>query len=149
MDNKYATIMRQAFFVLFEIEAHKIIEKGATVDEINAIYLKNLESQFGQSVEIPDHFKHEWKYVPHFFHTPFYCYAYAFGDLLGLSLYDLYKTQKEAFPERYHKFLAFGGSVSPIESIEKAFDVNAANESFWQRGFDIIQEEFEILKKML
>jgi oligoendopeptidase F len=149
IDNKYATIMRQAFFVIFEKDVHDLIPKGATSKQIDELYLSNLKMQFGNSVEIPEMFKHEWKYVPHFFHTPFYCYAYAFGDLLGLSLFDLYKKDETGFPPKFMNFLALGGSCSPIEAIETSFGISVRTEQFWQKGFDIIREDLDLLKKMI
>lgn len=148
IDNKYGTIMRQAFFVIFEKDAHELISKGATTAEIDALYMKNLESQFENELEVPDLFKNEWKYIPHFFHTPFYCYAYAFGDLLGLSLFDLYKRDEKGFPPKFMNFLALGGSCSPAEAVEKSFEISLKDEGFWQKGFDIIREDLDLLKKM-
>ncbi len=149
IDNKYATIMRQAFFVIFEKDVHELIPKGATSKQIDDLYMSNLKMQFGNAVEIPEMFKHEWKYVPHFFHTPFYCYAYAFGDLLGLSLFDLYKKDEKGFPQKFMNFLAVGGSCAPIEAIESSFEISVKNQEFWQKGFDIIREDLDLLKKMI
>ena len=149
IDNKYATIMRQAFFVIFEKDAHELITNGATASELDSLYLSNLKDQFDTAVELPDLFKHEWKYVPHFFHTPFYCYAYAFGDLLGLSLFDLYKKDQNGFPSKFMNFLSLGGSCSPTEAVESSFGISLEDERFWQRGFDIIREDLDLLKNML
>ena len=83
IDDLYATIMRQSFFTLFEIEAHKQIAQSTTIEEISKTYSHNLKEQFGNSVDISDDFALEWSCIPHFFHTPFYCYAYSFGNLLS------------------------------------------------------------------
>ncbi|MGH9923447.1 MAG: M3 family oligoendopeptidase, partial [Nitrososphaerales archaeon] len=89
IDDMYATIMRQAYFTLFEIEVHSAIaEENATVDQVSEIYLNNLKDQFGNSLTITPDFQWEWLYISHFYHTPFYCYAYSFGNLLVLSLYQ-------------------------------------------------------------
>ena len=88
IDDMYATIMRQAYFTLFEFDAHKMIpEQNATIDDVSELYFNNLNEQLGKSIDISHDFKWEWLYIPHFYHTPFYCYAYSFGNLLVMSLY--------------------------------------------------------------
>ena len=77
IDDLYATILRQSFFTIFEIDAHKQIGNGTTIDEISKTYLQNLKQQFGKSVNVTDDFAIEWSCIPHFYHTPFYCYAYS------------------------------------------------------------------------
>lgn len=137
VDNAYATIMRQIFFALFEREAHEMIQKGASVDELAEAYWKNLKTQFGDAMEIADEFRWEWVGIPHIFKTPFYVYAYAFGLLLVLSLYQQYKAEGEAFKPRYLKILAAGGSASPAEILAEAgVDIHSA--AFWQGGFDVL-----------
>lgn len=77
MNDSYATIIRQAFFVLYELEAHELIAQGVNVDELGEKYLANLRSQFGDSLAVPDNFGYEWLSIPHIYQTPFYCYSYA------------------------------------------------------------------------
>ncbi len=86
LDNAYATVVRQAYFARFEIEAHRLLADGAPVSEVHAAYLKTLTDQFGDAVSVPEDFRFEWLMVPHFYHTPFYVYAYAFGQLLVYAL---------------------------------------------------------------
>ncbi|MBT3714527.1 MAG: M3 family oligoendopeptidase, partial [Anaerolineae bacterium] len=100
VDDSYATIMRQAYFSLFERKAHQMVKENASVDELAAAYLENLATQFGDSMEISDEFKWEWVSIPHIYHTPFYVYAYAFGQLLVLSLYKQFKAEGEVFKPR-------------------------------------------------
>ena len=105
IDNLYATIIRQAYFTLFEINAHKAIgENNATIDAVAKIYIDNLKEQFGTAVTISPDFEWEWIYIPHFYHTPFYTYAYSFGNLLVLSLYRRYKLEdRSSFVPKYFK----------------------------------------------
>lgn len=139
VDDAYATIMRQAFFAQFERQAHDMISEGQTPDQISEAYYKNLETQFGDAVSLSEEFKWEWVSIPHFYHAPFYVYAYAFGQLLVLSLYQQYKKEKEAFVPRYLEILAAGGSRSPVEILGDAgIDVHRAG--FWQGGFNVIQD---------
>jgi oligoendopeptidase F len=139
VDDAYATVMRQAYFVLFEREAHDLIEQGQTIDALSSRYMANLEEQFGQAVELSDEFRWEWVSIPHIYRTPFYCYAYSFGQLLVLALYRQYQAEGESFIPRYLKILAYGGSKSPAEILDEA-GIDVASAAFWQGGFDVIAD---------
>jgi len=137
VDDAYATIMRQSFFALFEREAHKMIQEGAIIDDLSEMYLKNLGKQFGKAVSISDEFRWEWVSIPHFYHTPFYVYAYSFGQLLVLSLYQRYKKEGDSFKPGYIKILEAGGSKAPANILAEA-GIDIASQDFWQGGFDVI-----------
>jgi oligoendopeptidase F len=145
MDEAYMTIMRQAFFAIFEREAHERIREGAEVDELHDLYLANLEEQFGDSLTLSEDFRFEWVAVPHFYHTPFYVYAYSFGQLLVLSLYQQYLQEGESFKPRYFEILKAGGSASPQTILENA-GIQIQEKTFWQGGFDVIAEKLEQLE---
>ncbi|HEX7274361.1 MAG TPA: M3 family oligoendopeptidase, partial [Nitrososphaeraceae archaeon] len=147
IDDIYATVMRQAFFTIFENEAHnEIVEKGVTIDEISDLYMKNLKTQFGDSVRISEDFRWEWLYIPHFYHTPFYCYAYSFGNLLVLSLYQQFREEGKSFISEYIKILSAGGSEKPETLLkDSGFDITKA--SFWQQGFDLIKMKIDKLRE--
>ena len=139
MDDSFATILRQNYFAMFEKEAHEMIAQGAQVSDLADAYFKNLESEFGDSVELSEEFRWEWIMVPHFYNVPFYVYAYAFGQLLVLSLYKQYQEEGESFKPRYMDILAAGGSIAPVDLLGKAgIDVTTAE--FWQGGYDVIDE---------
>jgi oligoendopeptidase F len=145
MDDAYATIMRQAYFALFERSAHDLIRKGGSVDDLSEMYLENLKGQFGSSLDLSDDFRFEWLEIPHFFHTPFYVYAYAFGQLLVLSLYERYQQQGEVFKPGYLEILAAGGSDSPVRILDRVgIDVRSAE--FWQGGFNVLGTALERLE---
>ena len=114
LDGAYATIIRQAEFARFEVIAHEMIRNGATVDEISDRYLEELKIQFGDTVEIDDSFRYEWVAIPHFYNVPFYVYAYAFGQLLVLSLYRQFKAEGDSFKPRFRQILAAGGSAARL-----------------------------------
>lgn len=137
IDNIYASVVRQAFFVLFEIDAHRAIREGRSPDELNALYLANLREQFGDAVEVPDEFQHEWLTIPHLYQTPFYCYAYSFGQLLVLALYRRYQQEGERFKPAYLKMLAYGGAARPEQILREA-GVDMTDPDFWRGGFDLI-----------
>ncbi|OJX48186.1 MAG: oligoendopeptidase F [Chloroflexi bacterium 44-23] len=138
VDGAYATIMRQAFFALFEREAHQKINEGASVGELADAYLKNLKTQFGDALELSDEFRWEWVSIPHIFDVPFYVYAYTFGQLLVLSLYKQYKAEGESFIPRYTKILSTGGSKAPVEVLAEA-GIDVADPEFWQGGFEVLK----------
>ncbi len=147
VDDSYATIMRQAFFALFEREAHEMVNQGASVDEMSEAYLANLRAQFGDAVDVSDDFRWEWVSIPHIYSTPFYVYAYAFGQLLVLALYRQFKAEGESFKPRYLKILSAGGSQSPVQILADAgIDVRQA--SFWQGGFDVVEGLIDQLEKI-
>lgn len=147
IDDLYATILRQSFFTIFEIDAHKQIGKGTTVDEISKTYLQNLKEQFGNSVNLSEDFAIEWSCIPHFYHTPFYCYAYSFGNLLALSLFQRYKKEGKDFVPSYINILAAGGSKKPEKLLsEYGFDIRSPK--FWQEGFDYVNQQVKTLSSL-
>ncbi|MCH8085034.1 MAG: M3 family oligoendopeptidase [Thaumarchaeota archaeon] len=147
IDDLYATILRQSFFTIFEVDAHKQIGEGTTVDEISKTYLQNLKEQFGNSVSLSEDFAIEWSCIPHFYHTPFYCYAYSFGNLLALSLFQRYKKEGKDFVPSYIKILAAGGSKKPEKLLsEYGFDIRSPK--FWQEGFDYVDEQVKALSSL-
>jgi len=146
LDSQYATIGRQAYFVLFEKLAHDKIKDGITKEQLDTEYIKLLEEQF-KPMKVPELFKHEWNYIPHIHESPFYCYAYAWGNLLVLALYDMYKKEGQGFIEKYIKMLSYGGSKAPKDILAE-IGIDPTDEKFWQRGFDTIREEVEELKKI-
>jgi oligoendopeptidase F len=147
MDDAYATIMRQVFFALFEREAHDMIQKNTSVDDLSKAYVENLREQFGDAVEISDEFKWEWVSIPHIYHTPFYVYAYAFGQLLVYSLYQQFKAEGDSFKPKYLKLLAAGGSEAPEKILAEA-GVDIRSAKFWQGGFDVLSRMVDELEKL-
>jgi len=138
IDDSYATILRQAYFVLFERDAHQAVAQGAAMNDLHQLYMSNLSRQFGDSMDISDDFQLEWICIPHIYHTPFYCYAYSFGQLLALSLYQQYKEVGDDFKPRLLKILAYGGSASPNHILTEA-GINMADPEFWRSGFKFIE----------
>ena len=147
VDDAYATIMRQVFFALFEREAHELTQKNATVDEMCAAYMENLKEQFGDSLEVAHEFKWEWVSIPHIIHTPFYVYAYAFGQLLVLSLYQQFKAEGESFKPKYLRILSAGGSEAPAKILGDA-GIDIRDPRFWQGGFDVLSRMVDELEKL-
>jgi oligoendopeptidase F len=147
IDDLYATIMRQSFFTIFEKDAHKQIGQGTTIEEISKTYLKNIKEQFGNSVSVSDDFAIEWSCIPHFYHTPFYCYSYSFGNLLALSLFQRYKKEGKEFASDYIDILAAGGSKKPEDLLDE-HDLDIRSPKFWQGGFDYIKTQVKELESL-
>lgn len=147
VDNAYATILRQAYFAIFEGTAHDLIQQGASVDDLSQAYLENLRSQFGDSVDLSEDFRFEWIAIPHIFKTPFYVYAYAFGQLLVFSLYQRYQNEGASFKPAYVEILSAGGSDAPVRILERA-GIDVRQEAFWQGGFDVIDKLLKRLEAM-
>ena len=93
IETGFRSILRQGYFAIFEREAYEAIQDGASVDDICSLYLENLKEQFGDAVTVSEDFQYEWLAVPHFYKWPFYVYAYAFGHLLVLALYEQYQQE--------------------------------------------------------
>jgi oligoendopeptidase F len=147
VDDVYATVLRQAYFVLFELDAHDAILAGRSVEEITDLYVEKLREQFGDSVDIAPEFRYEWLSIPHIYQTPFYCYAYSFGQLLVLALYRRYQEEGEAFKPGYLRLLAYGGSARP-EAILSEAGIDMTDRAFWQGGFDLVKERIDELEGM-
>jgi len=139
LDDIYATVLRQAYFVRFEKLAHQMVAEGATGEQLAKAYLSELKQQFGKAVKVPEEFQWEWLTIPHLFASPFYCYAYSFGNLLVLALYRKYKEQGAAFVPKYLDLLTAGGSQAP-RNILGGVGVDMTSEAFWQSGFDTIRD---------
>lgn len=138
IDDLYATIPRQAFFTMFEAKAHQKLVDGATAGQVSDIYADTLNEQFADSVEVSGDFASEWLAIPHFYHSPFYCYSYSFGNLLAASLFQRYKKEGADFVESYTGILAAGGSQKP-ESLLGGYGLDIGSANFWREGFDYVE----------
>ena len=147
LDDVYATVMRQAYFVRFEEEAHRSLLEGRSPEDLDELYLGLLHEQFGDSLEIDPGFRKEWVGIPHIFHTPFYCYAYSFGQLLVLALYRRYQEEGAAFVPGYLRLLATGGAASP-ERILAQVGVDPKDREFWRGGFEVVRERLDELAEL-
>ncbi len=147
VDDVYATVMRQTYFVRFELEAHAAIMANKSADDLFDLYLENLAEQFGDSMTVAPELRYEWISIPHLFNTPFYCYAYSFGQLLVLALYRRYQQEGDAFKPGYFRLLSYGGSARP-EQILGELGIDMADAGFWQGGFDVVGDMIAELKSI-
>ena len=133
------TVVRQIAFYTFERKVHTERRKGElTADQLNAIWLGVQRESLGPAIEIKPGYETFWCYIPHFVHSPFYVYAYAFGDCLVNSLYAVYERAAEGFAERYLAMLAAGGTKHHSELL-KPFGLDARDPAFWQGGLSVIE----------
>lgn len=139
IEDIFATFYRQINFTCFERRIYK--EKDElSKDKIDRIWLEESQKMFEDSVILTKNYACWWSYIPHFIHSPFYCYAYAYAQLLVLALYGLYKSNKcPNFKELYLSMLSSGGSISPKDLIASfGFDIESKN--FWEIGIKEIEK---------
>jgi len=110
-------------------------EGELTAERLSDIWLETQRAMFGDSVRLTGDYGVWWSYVPHFLHTPGYVYAYAFGELLVLALFAIYRQQGDGFAPRYLEVLRAGGSDWP-EKVLAPLGVDLTDPGFWQRGLD-------------
>jgi oligoendopeptidase F len=142
------TVVRQIAFVSFEQKVHE--ERGEaelTPDQLGEIWLAVQRESLGPALRLDGVYRHYWTYIPHFIHTPFYVYAYAFGDCLVNSLYAVYQDAHQGFAERYLEMLRAGGTLRHRELLAP-FGLNAADPSFWSKGLSIIAGFIDELEKL-
>lgn len=135
IDDTIATVFRQVAMHRFEDRIHQARrEEGELpVDRFNDHWVATQKEMFGGSLTLGSHYRIWWSYIPHFVHSPGYVYAYAFGELLVLALYDLYRRHPEGFADRYLALLQAGGSDWPHELL-KPLGVDLLDPGLWQGG---------------
>ncbi|MET0313492.1 MAG: M3 family oligoendopeptidase [Hansschlegelia sp.] len=134
------TVVRQIAFYTFERRVHEERRKGElTSDKINEIWLGVQTESLGPAIKLNEGYEVFWTYIPHFIHSPFYVYAYAFGDCLVNSLYAVYEGAADGFAERYFKLLSAGGTKHHSELLAP-FGLDASDPAFWQTGLGLIEQ---------
>jgi oligoendopeptidase F len=133
------TVVRQIAFYSFERKVHTERRKGElTADSLNELWMSVQGESLGPAIRLGPGYEVFWTYVPHFVHSPFYVYAYAFGDCLVNSLYGVYERAHEGFVERYFALLSAGGTKHHSELLSP-FGLNAADPAFWEIGLSMIE----------
>ncbi len=142
------TVVRQIAFVDFEIRVHDERRKGElTPDRIGQIWLDVQGESLGPAIAFEDEYRNYWTYIPHFIHTPFYVYAYAFGDCLVNSLYAAYQEAHQGFAEKYLDLLRAGGTRRHKELLAP-FGLDASDPKFWDKGLSVIAGFIDELEKL-
>ncbi len=140
VEGHIATVFRQIAMFRFEASVHTARRRDGelSVDAINELWFAAQVELFGDSVEVTEGYRSWWSYVPHFIHTPGYVYAYAFGQLLALSVYRRYLEAGPSFVPKYEHMLSLGGSVSP-EHLAQTVDCDLTDPAFWDAGLDLVE----------
>jgi len=144
------TVVRQIAFYEFERKVHTARKAGElTSEDIGELWLSVQSESLGPAIKISEGYETYWAYIPHFIHSPFYVYAYAFGDCLVNSLYAVYQKADKGFQEKYFELLKAGGTKHHSELL-KPFGLDATDPSFWSKGLSMIEgliDELEALDK--
>jgi oligoendopeptidase F len=142
------TVVRQIAFYTFERKIHTERRNGElTAERIGAIWIEVQQESLGPAIALKEGYETFWAYIPHFVHSPFYVYAYAFGDCLVNSLYAVYESAAEGFAERYLAMLAAGGTKHHSELL-KPFGLDARAPAFWQGGLGVIERMIGELEEL-
>jgi len=141
LEDAFATVFRQVAMTRFEqaLHAARRAEGELAVERVNALWLDANRAMFGDAVELTPDYGFWWLYIPHFVHTPFYCYAYAFGELLVLALLRRHDEEGDAFVPRYRELLAAGGSEAPSALLARV-GLDVEDPRFWDGGLALLEE---------
>ncbi len=144
LEDAFATVFRQVAMTRFEqaLHAARREEGELPLERVNELWMDANRPMFGDSVELSDDYAWWWLYIPHFVHSPFYCYAYAFGELLVLALLRRCDEEGASFVPRYLALLEAGGSDTP-ERLLGAIGLDIADPAFWKGGLDLLEELLE------
>jgi oligoendopeptidase F len=142
------TVVRQVAFCEFERQLHDKRKEGElSVEEICNIWMQIQAESLGPAIKLGGNYKYFWQYIPHFIHSPFYVYSYAFGDCLVNALYTSYQEKPKGFEEKYLTMLRAGGTLWHKELLAP-FGLDATDPNFWQKGLDVISGFIDELEKM-
>jgi len=142
------TVIRQIAFFQFEKEIHTLRRSSElSIDKICSIWMDVQKSSLGPSIKYEEEYKYYWSYIPHFIHSPFYVYAYAFGDCLVNSLFKTYEQELMNFDDKYINLLKSGGSKK-YDELFRPFNLNLSKKSFWKKGLNVIESFIDELETL-
>jgi oligoendopeptidase F len=144
IEGAIATVFRQTAMNRFEDAVHtaRREEGELSTDRFGELWAQSQEQLFGDAVEVTEGYRTWWSYIPHFINTPGYVYAYAYGQLLAMSVYRRYREEGEPFVPRYLEMLSAGGSMLP-EDLGKIVGIDLADPGFWSAGLDLVAEQLD------
>jgi oligoendopeptidase F len=149
IDGAVATVFRQTAMNRFEHLMHtrRAAEGELSVDRIAELWTESQAEMFGDSVQMTDGYRMWWSYIPHFINTPGYVYAYAYGQLLALSVYRRYLDDGPSFVPSYLELLSAGGSRSP-EQLAEIVGIDLADPGFWDSGLELVEEQLKAAEEL-
>ncbi len=141
IDDHFATVFRQIAMTDFELRSHEagLAEGELASEKLSDLWIEANAEFYKDSVGLTPGYRHGWKYIPHFVHSPFYCYAYAFAQLFVLTLFRQYKENKNDFVPKYLEMLSCGGSKKPAQ-LAAILGLDIAHPSFWRSGLALLEE---------
>ena len=140
LESSVATVFRQIVLTRFEQSIHRSRAEGElSTEDLDRLWLEVNAPMHGSAVELTDGYKRWWSYIPHFVHAPFYCYAYSFGELLVLTLWNQYQRQGASFVPKYLQLLKAGGSDTPARLIAR-MGLNIDDPQFWSSGLEVLEQ---------
>jgi oligoendopeptidase F len=149
VEEAFATTFRQVVLTRFEEGLHRWRrEKGElSSEDIGTIWQEVNARMYGDAVQLTDDYRWWWAYIPHFIHSPFYCYAYSFGQLLVMALFELYRREGPAFAPKYLDLLAAGGSDTPAVLLSRV-GIDLQDPGFWQLGLDVLRRMVDEIRSL-
>lgn len=140
LEDSFATVFRQVVLTRFEQRIHSArAERELSTGDLDQLWLDSNLPMHGEVVKLTDSYKRWWSYIGHFIHSPFYCYAYSFGELLVLALWSQYRRQGPSFVPKYIELLKAGGSDTPARLVSKV-GLDIKDPGFWDSGLSILEE---------
>jgi oligoendopeptidase F len=141
LEGSIGTVFRQIAMCRFEDRVHTLrrTDGELSIEQFNGAWAETQGELLGDAVEVTESYRSWWSYIPHFFHTPGYVYAYAFGQLLALSVYHRYLEEGASFVPRYLEMLAAGGRDTP-ESLAAIVGCDLGDPGFWDAGLDLVEQ---------
>jgi len=150
MESSLATVFRQTVLTRFEQASHaRRSQEKVAAETLCEIWLNENRKLFGDTIRMVDEYKWGWAYIPHFVHSPFYCYAYSFGQLLVLALYDEYHKKGNGFVDGYMELLSSGGSNRPEVLIKTCTGLDINGQEFWRNAIRILTENLNRIEVVL
>jgi len=149
IEDSFATVFRQIILTRFEQRLHKVrVEEGElSTERVSQLWVEENRKMFGESVEITENYGYWWSYIGHFVHSPFYCYAYSFGELMVLALYARFREEGASFVPKYLELLKAGGSLSPRVLMARA-GIDITDPNFWQGGLTMLAKYVEMAESL-
>ena len=141
IDDNFATVFRQIAMTDFELKSHEagLVEGELSAEKYSNFWMEANSELYGETVTLTPNYLDGWKYIPHFVHTPFYCYAYAFAQLFVLTLFQKYKEEGASFLPKYLEMLSLGGSKKP-EEVAQIAGLNLNDPEFWSSGLKLLEK---------
>ncbi|NIR49251.1 M3 family oligoendopeptidase [candidate division KSB1 bacterium] len=148
LEDFFATISRQTMYIQFELAAHQEgAKRRLSADDFCTLWTKHRDEMYSDVIDFFPEEKWYWAVIPHFIHTRFYCYAYTFGALFVLALYNRYEQEGEAFVPKYRELLAAGDSTWP-QTLVESVGMDFLEARFWQGGFTVIENMLDELQEL-